>query len=61
MPIYTFLDLIAIPLAIIHFGVPLAYYWYAKKKWLPKPWNLIALYDHQGIATIDYTQTLSNA
>lgn len=34
------LDLFALALAVAHFGVPLAYYWYAKTRWLPKPWNL---------------------
>jgi hypothetical protein len=34
------LELIALILAGIHFGVPLAYYYYAKTKWLPKPWNI---------------------
>jgi len=34
------LELIALTLAGIHFGVPLAYYYYAKTRWLPKPWNI---------------------
>lgn len=34
------LETIAILLLAIHFGVPLAYYYYAKTKWLPRPWNL---------------------
>jgi cellulose synthase/poly-beta-1,6-N-acetylglucosamine synthase-like glycosyltransferase len=34
------LELIALILAGIHFGVPLAYYYYAKTRWLPKPWNI---------------------
>jgi cellulose synthase/poly-beta-1,6-N-acetylglucosamine synthase-like glycosyltransferase len=34
------LELVALTLAGIHFGVPLAYYYYAKTKWLPKPWNI---------------------
>ncbi len=34
------LELIAVALAAVHFGVPLAYYWYAKTRWLPRPWNL---------------------
>ncbi len=34
------LELIALILAGVHFGVPLAYYYYAKTKWLPKPWNI---------------------
>jgi cellulose synthase/poly-beta-1,6-N-acetylglucosamine synthase-like glycosyltransferase len=34
------LEFLAIALAGIHFGIPLAYYWYAKTKWLPKPWNV---------------------
>lgn len=27
-------------LACLHFGVPLAYYWYLKTRWLYKQWNL---------------------
>jgi len=27
-------------LALVHFGIPLAYYWYAKTFWLPRPWNI---------------------
>jgi len=34
------LEPLALTLALVHFGVPLAYYWYAKTVWLPKPWNL---------------------
>lgn len=34
------LETIALTLAAIHFGVPLAYYWYAKSRWLPKPWEI---------------------
>jgi len=34
------LELTALTLAGIHFGVPLAYYYYAKTRWLPKPWNI---------------------
>jgi len=30
----------ALALAAVHFGTPLAYYWYAKTRWLPKPWNI---------------------
>jgi len=40
MLISNMLTLIALILAGIHFGVPLTYYWYAKKKWLKKPWNI---------------------
>lgn len=32
---------LAVVLAAIHFGIPLSYYWFAKRKWLPMPWNLI--------------------
>ena len=42
MSSFTLPDIIAITLIVIHFGVPLLYYWYAKKKWLPKPWNIKA-------------------
>jgi len=31
---------IAISLAIVHFGVPLAYYYYLKRLWLNKPWDI---------------------
>jgi len=34
------LELTALFLAGVHFGVPLAYYYYAKTRWLPKPWNI---------------------
>jgi cellulose synthase/poly-beta-1,6-N-acetylglucosamine synthase-like glycosyltransferase len=34
------LEAIALFLAGMHFGVPLAYYYYAKTRWLPKPWNV---------------------
>jgi len=34
------LFIVALTLTEIHFGVPLMYYWYAKTKWLPKPWNI---------------------
>ena len=30
----------ALVLVVVHFGTPLAYYWYAKTQWLPKPWNI---------------------
>jgi len=32
--------IIAIGLALLHFGFPLAYYCYLKKLWLNKPWNV---------------------
>ena len=32
--------IMALVLVVIHFGTPLAYYWYAKTQWLPKPWNI---------------------
>jgi biofilm PGA synthesis N-glycosyltransferase PgaC len=34
------LEAIALFLAGVHFGVPLAYYYYAKTRWLLKPWNV---------------------
>ncbi len=34
------LELVAVSLAAVHFGIPLVYYWYAKTRWLPKPWNI---------------------
>jgi len=30
----------AVGLAVVHFGTPLAYYYYLKKWWLNKPWNI---------------------
>jgi len=32
------LEAAALALALIHFGVPLAYYLYLRKMWPPKPW-----------------------
>jgi glycosyltransferase involved in cell wall biosynthesis len=32
--------IVAIGLALLHFGFPLAYYYYLKKLWLNKPWNV---------------------
>jgi len=40
MKLITTLDIVALALAAIHFGVPLTYYYWCKKKWLPKPWNI---------------------
>jgi len=40
MQIVTTLDVIAIVLAGIHFGAPLAYYFYMKRKYLNRPWNV---------------------
>ncbi|MDW8011274.1 MAG: glycosyltransferase family 2 protein, partial [Sulfolobales archaeon] len=34
------LEAVAIALALTHFGLPLAYYYYVKKRWLPKPWGI---------------------
>ncbi|MEM0001026.1 MAG: glycosyltransferase [Desulfurococcaceae archaeon] len=34
------LEILGLTLALAHFTVPLAYYAYAKLKWLKKPWNL---------------------
>jgi cellulose synthase/poly-beta-1,6-N-acetylglucosamine synthase-like glycosyltransferase len=36
----TLLDVLALTLIIMHFGIPLLYYWYSKTKWLPRPWNI---------------------
>ncbi len=36
----TTLDIVAIALLLIHFGVPLLYYYYMKKRWLHAPWNI---------------------
>ena len=32
--------LAAITLALLHFGFPLAYYFYLKTGWLNRPWNI---------------------
>lgn len=40
LPSIILLNTIALGLIIIHFSVPLAYYYYLKKKWLPKPWDI---------------------
>jgi len=34
------LEYIAIVLVTIHFGIPLAYYYYMKTKYLNRPWNI---------------------
>lgn len=34
------LDIVALALITIHFGVPIAYYHYLKKKWFSRPWNI---------------------
>lgn len=34
------LDVLAIILGLVHFGIPLAYYYYLKKRYLNKPWNI---------------------
>jgi len=40
MRLYTVLDIVALILALIHFGIPLTYYFYLKNKYLNKPWNI---------------------
>jgi cellulose synthase/poly-beta-1,6-N-acetylglucosamine synthase-like glycosyltransferase len=34
------LVIIALALAIVHFGIPLTYYFIAKRSWLPLPWKV---------------------
>ncbi|MBC7130094.1 glycosyltransferase, partial [Candidatus Bathyarchaeota archaeon] len=34
------LEFVALALALVHFGFPLAYYWYARARWLNRPWNV---------------------
>jgi len=34
------LEIMALTLAGIHFGVPLAYYFYLKSRWLNRPWDI---------------------
>jgi cellulose synthase/poly-beta-1,6-N-acetylglucosamine synthase-like glycosyltransferase len=38
--ILKMLETIALFLTGVHFGVPLTYYYYAKARWLPRPWNI---------------------
>ena len=40
MRAFTLFDVVALVLAIIHFGIPLTYYFYMKNKYLSKPWNI---------------------
>jgi biofilm PGA synthesis N-glycosyltransferase PgaC len=35
------LTLLALALALLHFGVPLAYYSYLRVRWLSKPWGIV--------------------
>jgi len=42
----------ALVLVTIHFGTPLAYYWYAKTRWLPKPWNIRVDGNHRAKVTV---------
>ena len=40
------IEIIAITLIIFHFGIPIIYYYYATRKWLPRSWNLnFKIYD----------------
>ena len=39
MAVIDILTVLDLGLALIHFIIPLAYYYHMKKKWLPKPWN----------------------
>jgi len=34
------LDIIALTLALIHFGIPITYYLYLRRVWLRRPWNI---------------------
>ena len=52
MQLYTILDIIAIVLIGIHFGVPLIYYWYIKTRWLPRSWNIKTDPNYQPKVTI---------
>jgi len=40
MKLITTLDIVALALAIIHFGVPLIYYFYLKNRYLNKSWDI---------------------
>ncbi len=45
------LELLGLVLAGIHFGVPVGYYFYVKRNWLPKPWDIVDK-DHMTKVTI---------
>ena len=34
------IDFLIVGLACLHFGVPVAYYYYLIRKWFPRPWNV---------------------
>ena len=40
MPISDPLLFLGLILILIHFGLPIAYYLYARRKWLPRPWGI---------------------
>ena len=40
MKLITTLDIVALALATIHFGIPLTYYFYLKNRYLNKSWNI---------------------
>ncbi|MEM0474654.1 MAG: glycosyltransferase, partial [Zestosphaera sp.] len=46
------LELSGLLLATIHFGFPLAYYLYAKSRWLPRSWNLRVNEDYRPYVTV---------
>jgi cellulose synthase/poly-beta-1,6-N-acetylglucosamine synthase-like glycosyltransferase len=52
---------IAITLALVHFGFPLSYYLYLKRKWLNKPWDIRRDPSHKARVSIivpTYNETL---
>lgn len=48
----SILDVVALTLGFIHFGVPLAYYFFMRKKHLNKPWNIKVNSDYRPEVTI---------
>lgn len=46
------LDIVALALIALHFGVPLIYYIYLKRKWLNRPWNIGVDLNHTPRMTI---------
>jgi cellulose synthase/poly-beta-1,6-N-acetylglucosamine synthase-like glycosyltransferase len=46
------LTLLALALALLHFGVPLAYYSYLRVRWLSKPWGIAPDTNYRPRATV---------
>jgi len=46
------LELVALTLAGVHFGVPLAYYFYLKRAYLNRPWDIKVDEDYRPRVTV---------